>query len=83
MQISWFNHRRLHWSIGDVPPVEFEAAYHTADGDIEITDGEAYYVGPGHTPEIYPGTEIVEFSPTADFQTTMDVVGKNMEAMGS
>ena len=57
--------------------------YHTADGDIEITDGEAYYVGPGHTPEIYPGTEIVEFSPTADFQTTMDVVGKNMEAMGS
>jgi hypothetical protein len=29
--------------------------YHTADGDIEITDGEAYYVGPGHTPEIYPG----------------------------
>ena len=40
--------------------------YHTADGDIEITDGEAYYVGPGHTPEIYPGTEIVEFSPTAE-----------------
>lgn len=57
--------------------------YHTAHGDIEITDGEAYYVGPGHPPEIYPGTEIVEFSPTADFQTTMDVVGKNMEAMGS
>ncbi len=50
--------------------------YHTADGDIEITDGEAYYVGAGHTPEIYPGTEIVEFSPTTDFQTTMDVVGK-------
>jgi hypothetical protein len=23
--------------------------YHTPDGDIEITDGEAYYVGPGHT----------------------------------
>jgi hypothetical protein len=21
--------------------------YHTADGDIEVTDGEAYYVGPG------------------------------------
>jgi hypothetical protein len=31
--------------------------------------------------EIYPGTEIVEFSPTADFQQTMDVVGKNMESM--
>jgi hypothetical protein len=55
--------------------------YHTADGDIEITDGQAYYVGPGHTPEIFPNTEIVEFSPTADFQQTMDVVGKNMESM--
>ncbi len=25
--ISWFNHDRLHESLGDVPPVEFEAAY--------------------------------------------------------
>jgi len=26
--VDWFNHRRLLSSIGDVPPVEFEAAYH-------------------------------------------------------
>lgn len=39
-------------------------------------------MGPGHTPEIFPGTEIVEFSPTADFRQTMDVVGKNMESIG-
>ena len=57
--------------------------YHTADGDIEITDGEAYYVGPGHTPEIFPGTEIVEFSPTAELNETMEVVTKNMEETGS
>ena len=57
--------------------------YHTADGDIEITDGEAYYVGPGHTPEIFPNTEIVEFSPTAELNETMEVVTKNMEASGS
>jgi putative transposase len=25
--IHWFNHRRLHSAIGDVLPVEFEAAY--------------------------------------------------------
>ena len=56
--------------------------FHTADGPVEITDGEAYYVGPGHTPEIFPGTELVEFSPTADFQQTMEIVGKNMESMG-
>jgi hypothetical protein len=53
--------------------------YHTADGDIEITDGEAYYVGPGHTPEIFPNTEIVEFSPTAELNETMEVVTKNMQ----
>ncbi len=47
---------------------------------VEITDGEAYYVGPGHTPEIFPNTEIVEFSPTAELNATMEVVTKNMEA---
>ena len=57
--------------------------YHTAEGDIEITDGEAYYVGPGHTPEIFPDTEIVEFSPTAELNETMEVVTKNMEGTGS
>ena len=25
--ISWFNHDRLHESLGDIPPVEFEAAF--------------------------------------------------------
>jgi putative transposase len=28
--ISWYNHDRLHTSIGDVPPAEFVAAYHAA-----------------------------------------------------
>ena len=26
--ISWFNHDRLHESLGDIPPVEFEAVHH-------------------------------------------------------
>jgi putative transposase len=26
--IDWFNHRRLHGSIGDVPPAESEASYY-------------------------------------------------------
>jgi len=55
--------------------------YHTATGDIEIADGEAYYVGPGHTPEIFPETEIVEFSPTKELQQTLEVVNRNMEAL--
>ena len=25
--VHWFNHDRLHGTLGDIPPVEFEAAY--------------------------------------------------------
>jgi putative transposase len=28
--ISWYNHTRLHTSIGDIPPAEYEANYYTA-----------------------------------------------------
>jgi putative transposase len=28
--VWWFNHNRIHGSIGHVPPVEFEAAYNAA-----------------------------------------------------
>jgi len=44
--------------------------------------GDAYYVPPGHTPMLYAGTEVVEFSPTAELQRTLDVVTRNMEAAG-
>ena len=50
-------------------------------GQLRDHYGEAYDVRPGHTPA-YPWTEIVEFSPTGDFQQTMDVVGKTMKSMG-
>lgn len=30
--VDWFNHRRLLEPIGDVPPVEFEAAYYAKEG---------------------------------------------------
>jgi hypothetical protein len=67
-----------HWGV----VLKGKLVYHTPGGDIEITDGEAYYVGPGHTPEIFPDTEVVEFSPTDELQQTMEVVTKNMESMG-
>jgi hypothetical protein len=43
--------------------------------------GDAYYVGPGHTPILYAGTEVVEFSPSDKLGQTMEVVTKNMEEM--
>jgi hypothetical protein len=42
--------------------------------------GDAYYAPPGHTPVLYAGTEIVEFSPTEELDRTFEVVGRNMEA---
>jgi putative transposase len=33
--VDWFNHRRLLEPIGDVPPVEFEAAYWSTEGSEE------------------------------------------------
>jgi hypothetical protein len=47
-----------------------------------ITAGEAYVTKRGHTPTIFPGTEVIEFSQTDEFKETMEVVSKNMEAMG-
>ncbi len=32
--ISWFNHDRLHESLGDVPPIEFEQAHKISDSPI-------------------------------------------------
>lgn len=67
-----------HWGV----VLRGKLIYHYADGDDIITAGEAYYARPGHTPEIFPDTEVVEFSPTMEFQKTLDVVMKNLEAMG-
>jgi hypothetical protein len=50
---------------------------------IAFPRGDAYYVGPGHTPVLYAGTEVVEFSPTEELGRTMEVVTKNMEEMAS
>jgi hypothetical protein len=53
-----------------------------ADGSEDTMQaGEAYYAPPGHTPVLYAGTEVVEFSPTSELTATLDVVNKNMESM--
>ncbi len=52
------------------------------DGEETFETGDAYYAPPGHTPVLYAGTEVVEFSPTDELQRTFEVVTKNMEAAG-
>ena len=51
-----------------------------SEGTEEVFEaGDAYYVGPGHTPILYAGTEVVEFSPTVELRQTMEIVTKNMQ----
>ncbi|MGA9101183.1 cupin domain-containing protein [Aeromicrobium sp.] len=54
-------------------------AFRSASGGEEVFEtGDAYHVGPGHTPILSAGTEVVEFSPTEELGRTMEVVTKNM-----
>lgn len=57
-----------------------KVTYRSATGEETFETGDAYYVAPGHTPVLYAGTEIVEFSPTEQLQQTMAAVSKNVEA---
>jgi hypothetical protein len=67
-----------HWGYVLTGKVTFK----TASGEETFETGDAYYVPPGHTPVLYAGTEIIEFSPTEELEQTLDVVTKNMEAAG-
>ena len=58
-----------------------KVAFRSAEGEEVFEAGDAYYVGPGHTPVLYAGTEVVEFSPTEELGRTIAVVTKNMEKM--
>ena len=67
-----------HWGYVFSGKVTFK----TAKGEETFEAGDAYYVGPGHTPVLYAGTEIVEFSPTEELERTLETIGKNMENAG-
>jgi hypothetical protein len=67
-----------HWGY----VIKGKVTYRTAAGEETYETGDAYYVPPGHTPVLYAGTEVVEFSPTEEMQRTIEVVTKNMEAAG-
>ncbi len=64
--------------------VKGKLKYTFADGTDEVYEaGDAFFAPPGHTPTFYAGTEVVEFSPSAELQQTIAVVTKNMEAAGA
>lgn len=65
-----------HWGY----VIKGKIKYTFGDREETFETGDAYYAPPGHTPTLYAGTEVVEFSPTEELQRTIDVVSKNMEA---
>ena len=67
-----------HWGYVIAGKVTFK----TAAGDETYEAGDAYYAPPGHTPVLYAGTEVVEFSPTKELHDTLAVVEQNMQAAG-
>jgi hypothetical protein len=65
-----------HWGV----VLEGKVTYHYGDRTETIEAGEAYFALPGHTPELHAGTQVVEFSPTAELERTLEVVMRNVEA---
>ena len=52
-----------------------------ADHDETVGAGESYVATPGHTPLMFAGTELVEFTRTDELNESVAVITKNLEAM--
>jgi hypothetical protein len=66
-----------HWGY----VLQGEVSLRYADGEETYQAGDAYYSPPGHIPSVAAGTEIVEFSPTAEYRRTLEVLAKNFAAL--
>jgi hypothetical protein len=63
-----------HWGV----VLRGRLVFRYRDHDEVYREGDAYYGAPGHVPLVFAGTELVEFSPTAELRSTMAVVGANL-----
>jgi hypothetical protein len=63
-----------HWGYVITGKVTFRFSDHEETYEA----GDAYYAPPGHTPVLFAGTEVVEFSPTEELDRTIEVVTRNM-----
>jgi hypothetical protein len=59
-----------------------QVTFRYADREEVYEAGDAYYALPGHLPLVTGGTEIVEFSPTEEYNRTLDAVARNLAAAG-
>ena len=68
-----------HWGI----VLKGSVTFRTADGEMTVTAGEAYYAPPGHLTLLHAGTEVIEFSPTHELNETFAVIEQNLAASTS
>ena len=61
-----------HWGY----VVKGKLTYKSEDREETIAEGEAFYVPAGHTLFSNAGTELVFFSPTREWQQTIEKIGK-------
>ena len=66
-----------HWGV----VLKGKMQFRYTDGTVDtIEAGQAYYAKPGHTPTLFAGGEVVEFSPASELAKTMEVVLGNIAA---
>ena len=61
--------------------VKGKIVFQYADHDETVEAGESYVATPGHTPLMFAGTELVEFTRTDELNESVAVITKNLEAM--
>jgi hypothetical protein len=67
-----------HWGVVTSGQLTFRWVGH----EETFVAGDAYYAPPGHLPLLSAGTTVVEFSPSAELEATMAVVGRNLAELG-
>ena len=68
-----------HWGVVLAGSISFRFADHTET----FAAGDAYFAPAGHTPVMTADTEVIEFSPTVEYEKTMKVAAQNLAAMTS
>jgi hypothetical protein len=63
-----------HWGV----VMSGELCLRYADSEETYRAGDAYLARPGHVPIVTAGTEVIEFSPTAQLAEPMAVLARNM-----
>jgi hypothetical protein len=60
--------------------VSGEVTVNYPDSTETLRVGDAYYLRPGHLTVLADNTEVVEFSPTAEYAKTQAVLARNLAA---